>query len=350
MRARSRSSFPVHRCPGELPAKDCSVFFAAAMMASQRRILVLVLLAFSLASCNTPSSSTQQPPPKPVEPPLIIAVSYPLEYLTERIAGENFRVVCPVPEDQSAADWKPQRDDILQMQSSEMVVANGVGARFAKWLEMAAIPRRKICNAATKGLSLDDFIEVEDVVYTHSHGDLGEHSHPTNVAYTWLNPEMALKQARFICEDLSRRFPEEKSGFDLRFQALEKDLQSLNQRFQQISQSQEELLLTVLTANPELKFFSRAAGWDDLHLKWFETPEPGTAEAELTQKLEMAEGRSLVQRSGKRLMLSTYPFEGDLAEMADRFQLQVIVIEKLDIRPRQGDYLTVMIENLERLN
>lgn len=342
------SFFSINLSDGKLETPR-RYFFSMVGRFARYLLLAFAVLAVSMTSCSSPNSSTPEATSAPAEPRLIIAVSYPLEYLTQRIAGENFRVVCPVPEDQSAAEWKPQRADILKMQSSEMVVANGVGARFAKWLEMAAIPSRKICNSATKGLSLDDFIEVEDVVYTHSHGDLGEHSHPTNVAYTWLHPGMALKQAQFIYQDLARRFPEEKPGFDLRFQALEKDLQSLTQRFQQIPQPQDELLLVVLTANPELKFFSRAAGWDDFHLKWFEPPALDDAEAELKLKLETAEDRSLVQRSGKRLMLSTYPFEGDLALLAERFQLQVIVIEKLDLRPRQGDFLTVMAENIERL-
>jgi len=319
----------------------------------QRDICQLVGLLACLLIPLLVSCRQQPPPPQPtsstVTPPLIIAVSYPLEYLTQRIAGENFNVICPVPYDQPASEWKPQRDDILQMQSSDMVVANGVGARFAKWIELAAIPPRKICNSATKGLSLDDFIEVEDVVYTHSHGDLGEHSHPTNVAYTWLHPGMALKQARFIHQDLTRRFPQEKEGFDQRMRELETDLNRLTQRFQQIPQPDDQLLLAVLTANPELKFFSRAAGWDDLHLKWFEPPAKEEAVTELIQKIESAAGRPLVQRTGKTVILSTYPFEGDLAQLADEFELNVIVIDKLDYRPTKGDYLTVMSDNIDRL-
>jgi zinc transport system substrate-binding protein len=313
----------------------------------------LAISAISLclfAGCPKQSSQDQAvPKPSAESKKLIIAVSYPLEFLTQRIAGSDFDVRCPVPAGQAASTWRPNRDDIQRMQKAEMVVANGVGARFAKWLEMASIPTKKICNSATRGLSIKDFIEIDDVRYTHSHGNLGEHSHPTNCAYTWLNPEIAQKQSKHIHDDLIRRFPEQASEFSKRYAALTADLKELQAAFAAIPQSAEAEFATVLTAQPELKFFSRACNWDDLHLKWFEVPEEATANLELEQILTFASNRPTIKRKGKTLLLSTYPFPESLLKSLAPHNVSVVVIDKLDLRPEKGDYLSVMHENVEKL-
>ncbi len=286
---------------------------------------------------------------KKSDKPLIIAVSYPLEYLTQRIAGDAFEVRCPVPANQSASEWKPGRNDIQTMQSAELVVANGRGARFAKWLELASIPANKVLNSAYKGLSLTDFIEIEDVVYTHSHGDGPVHSHPTNCAYTWLHPEMALKQSKFIHEELARRYPDQAEAFAGRFAALSNDLNELKAEFDKMAPSADTEKATVLTANPELKFLTRACNWNDVHLKWFTAPDADTFKSELKEKLDKVSTETLVKRSDKTLMISTYEFPGELKTLLEENEITVVVIDKLDVRPTQGDYLSVMKESIAKL-
>lgn len=318
--------------------------------------LVFAISALSfclLAGCpkqTDQNKADSKPSPQPTESkPLIIAVSYPLEYLTQRIAGTDFDVRCPVPAGQAASTWRPNRDDIQMMQKAEMVVANGVGARFAKWLEMASIPAKKICNSATRGLSIKDFIEIDDVRFTHSHGNLGEHSHPTNCAYTWLNPEIALKQSKHIHDELARRFPDQAAEFAKRFAELTADLKELQAAFASIPQSAEAEFAAVLTAQPELKFFSRACNWDDLHLKWFEPPEAATAKTELEEMLNFVSNRPTIKRNGKTLLLSTYEFPESLLKSIESYKVAVVVIDKLDVRPEKGDYLSVMRENVSKL-
>ena len=327
-------------------------------------LMTLSIGCTSMLGCSKPTSSStgsaaasnsESSKSEPV--PRVVAIAYPLQYLTARVGGEAIEVVYPVPQGELASQWKPTREDILAMQRSDLVVANGPGARFAKWMEMTSIPSRKIVNSATKGLSLKDFIEVEDVLYTHSHGDLGEHSHPTNVAYTWLNPEIALKQAEQIGDKLKTRFPQHSDTFEQNLKRLSQDLEQLKRAFFEIEQPEEEVNLAVLTINPELKFFTRAAGWDDLHLKWFEPPE-GVAEGglvgpefreELLEKLAQSASRPMVRRNGKLLMLSTYTLPEGLQQLMDELDIHVVVIEKMDQAPTAGDYLTVTSGNIDQL-
>jgi zinc transport system substrate-binding protein len=312
---------------------------------------LLILMALGLfCSCQKSETSPAARNSESSNPQkLIIAVSYPLEYLTQRIAGPDFEVRCPVPADQLASKWKPNREEIRMMQGAEMIVANGVGARFEKWLEMASIPASKVCSSATRGLSLSDFIEIDDVRFTHSHGNLGEHSHSTNCVYTWLHPAMSLKQSQHIADELSRRYPELAAGFAKRFSALSQDLKKLLTAFEGISKSKESEFSAVLTANPDLKFFSRACNWDDVHFMWFDPPDPATATADLEKYLAGTANRSLIKRNGKILILSTYPFPAPLLSAMESYKVTVVVIDKLDRRPKLGDYLSVMNDNIAKL-
>jgi zinc transport system substrate-binding protein len=281
--------------------------------------------------------------------PIIIAVSYPLEYLTQRIAGEVAEVRCPVPPGQSGNEWKPNRDEILTIQSAHLVVANGIGARYAKWLELVSIPANKICESARRGLALRDFIEIDDVRYTHSHGNEGEHSHPTTCAYTWLDPQMSQKQAKVLLEELSRRFPEHAEAFSKRYGELVADLNALSDTLREIRSAFASESSTVVTANPELKFLTRACGWDDVHLKWFEAPAGEVALDEWNAKMESVGERAFIRRGDKTLVLSTYPFPEAVMSALESASLTVVVIDKMDVRPTEGDYLSVMQHNLSQL-
>lgn len=280
--------------------------------------------------------------------PLIIAESYPLEYLTQRIAGEFATVRCPVPEGRATSEWKPNRDEILQIQSADMIVVNGIGAKHSKWLDMASLPANKVCNSATRGLALRDFIEIEDVRYTHSHGPEGEHSHATNCAYTWLHPVMAQKQAKYIADELSNRFPKQANEFSKRYGELSTDLKNLQSVIEKIGSGDAQKSV-VLTSNPDLKFFTRAFGWDDIHLKWFEAPSEENVVKELQPKLDAIGDRPLISKEGKSLMISSYEFNENTAKLLESKGIAVIVIDKMDIRPAVGDYLFVMEENVKRL-
>ena len=278
----------------------------------------------------------------------IVAVSYPLEYLTQRIAGSEMEVRCPVPAGERASQWRPQRAEILAMQHADLIVANGVGARFAKWLDSVSLPDSKICNSATKGLALADYISVDDVRLVHSHGPEGEHSHPTTVAYTWLNPLIASKQADYIATELARIDPAHKEIFSANLQALKQDLTELAEAFKELPQSPGDQPLVILSVNPDLKFFSQAAGFQDHHLTWFEPPTAAVAAVELENFLLLYKNHPTLRQQGQTVLLSNYPFSTELLEVVQSQGVTVLVVDPMDIRPNNGDYLTVMKRNLSQ--
>ena len=319
------------------------------------RIFAVLLLLSSVNGCaptddTHPGSNNSSQQARPSTEPLVIAVAYPLQYLSQRIVGETMTIACPVPVGQSASHWRPGRDDILQMQRADLIIANGLGAKLAAWMDTASIPAAKICNSAMRGLSLRDFIAVEDAAQVHSHGPEGEHSHSTTVPYTWLDPAMADAQAVFITQELSRVFPDHAPTFRENLKRLQDDLASLSQQLSSFSSSPGDEPLTIYTANPALKFFTRAAGLKDQHLQWFEAPSAGTAAADLSKRLAKDEQRTVLTVDEKTVLLSTYAITPELEEALTKIGVVWVQIDLLDTQPVSEDYLSVMQQSIERLN
>ena len=137
----------------------------------------------------------------------VYTVNYPLAYFAERIGGEHVEVVFPVPHDVDPAFWEPSAKDIADFQQADVILLNG--ARYARWLKRASLPRRKLVN--TSAAFKKDYISVTGTA-THQHGPGGDHSHAGTAFTTWLDFKQAIQQAKAIQLALEKRRPEYADG------------------------------------------------------------------------------------------------------------------------------------------
>jgi zinc transport system substrate-binding protein len=271
----------------------------------------------------------------------IVAVSYPLQYLTQRIVGDLIDVEYPVPQEvDDPSQWRPTRASVLAMQSAELVIANGAGADYAKWLPKVSLPESKLCRIATKGLSLSDYIAVEDVSMVHSHGPEGEHSHPTMVSRTWLDPAIAKKQAAYISELLTKQYPQFAATLEANLTVLSKDLDRLTALLEPTTGQQ---IGPLVTATPLQKFFTRAAGAGDLHLTWFEVPDVEQAGADLKALLKGTDAAGGVVVFDQEL-----PSDEILALIDDQ-GFSSLALNLIDQPPANGDFLSSLESNIVAL-
>ena len=153
------------------------------------------------------------------EPLAVHAVSYPLAWLAERIGGEEVEVSFPAPPDVDPAFWSPDAATVAAYQRADIVFLNGAG--YARWVQRAALPRSRLVDT---GAAFEArWIPVDDAV-THGHGKKGEHTHGDFAPTFWLDPALAIEQARAIADALVRARPESQARIRARFEQLAREL------------------------------------------------------------------------------------------------------------------------------
>jgi zinc transport system substrate-binding protein len=296
------------------------------------RPIALAVLA-CLPGCSTVDDVRETTPSKLQ----VSATSYPLAYFAERIGGDGVGVVFPAPPDVDPAEWNPGAEVLAHYQQADLILANGAG--YEKWTERVSLPTAALVDTSS---GFDDrYITIEDAV-VHSHGPEGEHSHGQTAFTTWLDPTLAIEQARAIRDALTRARPEGEPDFEAGFLALERDLMALDERIARAVSGNPETAL--VASHPVYQYFARRYGLS-LPSVHFEPDAPPDEEAwhDLEHLLDEHEAKWML-------------WEGEpLPETATRLRelgLTSVVFDPCGNRPTEGDYLTVMQSNaagLERV-
>ncbi len=304
----------------------CDAFLAVAVVSS--------LAIIAVACGGGPAGEAGEAAPTSDGGELVVfTVNYPLQYFAERIGGESVRVEFPAPADGDPAYWRPDAQAITAYQEADLVLLNG--AYYAKWVEMAPLPPSKLIDTST---SFADHY-IEGGAYTHSHGPGGEHEHGELAFTTWLDPTLAVAQARAIKEAFAMARPDEANGFEERFTALETDLGALDGRIRRLAEGQSDLPL--LGSHPVYQYLTRryALNLQSVHFEPDEMPDD-----EAWQGL----AHILEDHSARWMLWEAEP----LAEIADRLRqlgVESIVYDPCGNRPASGDFLSVMEQNASNL-
>ncbi len=266
--------------------------------------------------------------------PTVYVVNYPLQYFAERIGAEQVHVVFPAPADEDPVFWKPDVETIAAFQAADLILING-GA-YAKWLKTASLPKSKMIDTSRRFKA--DYIEIQDTG-THSHGPTGEHSHAGTAFTTWLDFRQAAQQAEAVTEGLSRLLPEHKDTFERRYAELEQDLLALDERLDTIAARQRTQPL--IASHPVYQYLAKRYGLNLQSVLWEPEVIPDDEE---WQRLQ-----SILQGHAAAWML----WEGDpLPTSADKLQalgIKSLVFDPCGNTPEQGDFLSVMQQNVARL-
>ncbi len=149
----------------------------------------------------------------------VFADNHALAFFAQRIGGEH--VVVETPPASQNGDWQPTLDEIVRIQSADLILLNGAG--YAKWAKRASLPASRTRTMSDR--ERDRWIEEVDET-AHAHGPEGEHTHTITASYTWTDPEIAIKQAdsvRFALVDVA---PEYQEKFRSNLRLLQRDIQT----------------------------------------------------------------------------------------------------------------------------
>ena len=268
------------------------------------------------------------------EPLNVYVVNYPLKYFAERIGGEHVNVSFPAPPDVDPAYWIPDIKTITDYQNADLILLNG--ASYAKWIAKVSLPRSRMINTSRK--FRDRYLTIEGSV-THSHGPGGEHAHGEIAFTTWLDLTLAAQQAEAIAEALSRKLPQHRDAFKNNFRALNKDLRALDAAIRKIVDQNPGL--TLVASHPVYDYMSRAYGMNLKSLHW--EPE------EFPDDRQWMNLKDILKEHPSEWMLWEGTPDPAIVSALKSMAINSAVFDPAGNVPEQGDFLTVMQQNIQNL-
>ncbi len=267
-------------------------------------------------------------------PLTVFVVNYPLQYFAERIGGDRVEVAFPAPADVDPAYWSPIPETVSAYQRADLILLNGAG--YAGWIERATLPPSKLVD--TSAAFRDRLSPLEERV-AHTHGPEGEHSHRGTAFTTWLDPTLAVEQARSIADAFSRARPTQSEAFRAGLEALEADLRDLDEELAAATApfGWEPLLFS----HPVYHYLAHRYGLNSRSLHWEPDQVP---DRNMWSELE----KLLASHRAHWLIWEGEPVE-ETATRLDAAGVRSLVYETCANVPRDGDFFTAMHRNVAAL-
>lgn len=264
----------------------------------------------------------------------VYVVNYPLKYFAERIGGEHVNLVFPAPADVDPAYWIPDTATIAAYQQADLILLNGAG--YAKWVDKVSLPRSKLINTSKK--FKDQYITVKGAV-THSHGPGGEHAHEGAAFTTWIDFDLAARQAKAMADAFSRKQPGLRETFQKNYGALERDLIGIDQSIKEFTSKDPSKPL--IGSHPVYDYFARRYGLNMKNVHW----EPD----ELPSDAQWSELQAMLKKHPAKWII----WEGEpMKESIERLRaigVDSLVFDPCGNTPDQGDFMSMMHQNVENL-
>ncbi len=266
--------------------------------------------------------------------PVVAAVNYPLKYFAERIAGDHVDVVFPIPSDIDPAFWVPDPKGILSFQSADLILLNG--ATYSKWLNKVTLPKRKLVN--TSQTFKDGYILAPNIV-THAHGPQGAHAHAGLAFTTWIDFQQAVQHAESILKALVKLRPQHENVFTMNFSGLKQDLLALDERLEDIVVKNRDQPL--VASHPVYHYLARRYGLNIHSVHW--EPE------DVPDDNEWGELNALLENHHARWMVWEGEPNPQSVERLQSMGVGSVVFVPSGNVPAQGDFLSLMDENIKQL-
>jgi zinc transport system substrate-binding protein len=264
----------------------------------------------------------------------VFVVNHPLRFMAESIGGEHVRVSFPAPAEVDPATWIPDGDTLAAYQSADLILLNGAG--YARWVGLASLPRAHVVD--TSAAFGDRLIALEGSV-THTHGPAGAHAHEGTAFTTWLDPTLAIEQARAIAQALTRARPQGAESFSRNLAQLEANLRELDARLTAAARRIGDAPL--LFSHPVYQYLIRRYGLNARSVHWEPGEPPDDAMfAELDALLDAHEARWMIWEG------APLPATGRALRARG---VDSLVFEPGANTPAEGDFLTLMEDNARAL-
>jgi len=270
------------------------------------------------------------------EKALVVTSNYPLYFFASRISqGVEGAPEIVLPDiDGDPAFWIPSAEQIQLLQSADVVILNGAGAE--SWLNLISIDRRRLIDTSLR--ITDRLIPLEGSVQ-HQHGPEGEHSDRGTAFTTWLDPELAIAQARAVSDALIKVAPKGEAALRDNMEKLEQNLMALDAQLAEAFAKLEGR--PVLFSHPVYQYLQYRYNINGTSVHWEADEEPSTRDWIGLQQLRVSHPATI-------MIWEDQPLHETVERLANA-GIQSIPFRTGVNRPEEGDYLSLMGSNAERL-
>jgi zinc transport system substrate-binding protein len=296
------------------------------------KLFTIIAATLMLMACN---DKTPLDPDSAVSlsKPQLIASNYPLFFFASEIAGESIDVSFPDISGDPAM-WAPSGEQASQLQNADLLILNGAG--YESWLAFTSLPSGHSIDT-TNQLS-DRLLPIENEA-VHQHGPAGKHSHQGTAFTTWLDPQLAIEQARIIKQELSRLEPDQADIFDSNFEKLKQRLTRLDQSLAGVFAELGDQ--AVVFSHPVYQYLQQRYEINGRSMHWEPNIEPGTA--------DWIDFGNLLREHPAALMIWEAPPIDATRQKLLQMGVDIVVFSPAGNSPQDGDYFTVMDHNLDEL-
>jgi zinc transport system substrate-binding protein len=261
----------------------------------------------------------------------VYTVNYPLRYFAERIGVEHVEAFLPAPVEGDPAHWRPDKATIEKYREADLVLLNGKG--YAAWVANANLPAAQ-CVETTASFSQN----LIKRTHSHSHGD-HTHEHQTTDYHTWLDPNLAIKQAESIEKAFAQKRADRANDFAANLATLKAELTDLDATLRTLADSYDGRPL--LASHPVYDYLIRAYDLPVTSLHW----EPNLAPS----GDEWVDLQNYLDEHPVEWMIWEAEPDKDIADKLRRRGVSVAVFEPCMNVPADEDYMKVMLRNIENL-
>ena len=298
------------------------------------RLLPTLVCLGVLAGC---SEAGDEPPwvnpGSDVLPLHVGAINAPLAYFAERLGGEKVLVTQLAPAGEDPAEWIPGPEDVLEMQGMDLILLNGAG--YEPWLDQVSLAADKLVD--TSGGLQEELIFTESV--THQHGPQGAHSHGASAFTTWLDPLLAIGQARAISTAIGAVISESGVKNAQRLAALEADLMQLHEDWElAVEPLQGEV---VMFSHPVYQYFERRYAVNGESVHWEPDEAPDASQWVAFEELLNERPTTVMIWERQPLATSVMKFSA--------LGIRLAVIDPAGNTGSNADYLSIQRANVESL-
>ncbi|MFB2934049.1 metal ABC transporter substrate-binding protein [Aerosakkonemataceae cyanobacterium BLCC-F154] len=203
-----------------------------------RLFLGLLLVLLPVAGCNQSNSgspsASEVAQTTPQTPKLKVVTTFlPMYWFTKAVTGDLAQVDILVPPGSEIHDYQTKPNDVQAIAQADVLVKNGLGLEefLESTVKNAQNPKLKQIEASQGIQPLQELSPVVKPVEKKGEGH--DHDHGEGNPHVWLDPVLAIKQVENIRDGLIAADPKNKDIYQANAAAYIKQLQALDQQFQQ---------------------------------------------------------------------------------------------------------------------